>query len=208
MSYFAHFKAYEATKDNSANRESVNTALLQHGFSLGRRSIDTAHKEYAAWLTSHGLDITRSDLDQQALINDHAAIVRQIVKLSHTGSKNNLAKVNMLLHQLDLAGIRILDVRRLERCLMLTDQKAKAYAKAKSAKKRNGAKHREARFAEADKTIALQDKYEALVQIVIRDTGFDRDEAEAYLDDLIIDHGGDPDSYDFSILEEVENAIA
>ena len=79
---------------------------------------------------------------------------------------------------------------------------------AKSAKKRNGAKHREARFAEADKTIALQNKYEALVQIVIHDTGFGRDEAEAYLDNLIIDHGGDPDSYDLSVLEEVENAIA
>jgi hypothetical protein len=75
---------------------------------------------------------------------------------------------------------------------MLTEQKAKAYAKAKSAKKRNGAKHREARFAEADKTIALQNKYEALAQIVIHDTGFGRDEAEAYLDNLIIDHGGDP----------------
>ena len=206
MSYYAHFKAYEATKD-STNRESVNAALLQHGFSLGRRSIDTAHKEYAAWLTSHGLDITRSDLDQQALINDHAAIVRQIVKLSHTGSKNNLAKVNMLLHQLDLAGIRILDVRRLERCLMLTDQKAKAYAKAKSAKKRNGAKHRATRYAEADADITLQQKFDELLQHVIIDTGFDHDEAEAYLMGMIEDRGGNADGYDLQILEAVEAAI-
>ena len=207
MSYYAHFKAYEATKD-STNRESVNAALLQHGFSLGRRSIDTAHKEYAAWLTSHGLDITRSDLDQQALINDHRATVKKIIALNKKGGKKDLKTVSDLLRELSNDGIYILDVTRLERCLMLTEQKAKAYAKAKSAKKRNGAKHREARFAEADKTIALQNKYEALVQIVIHDTGFDRDEAEAYLDNLIIDHGGDPDSYDLSILEEVERAIA
>lgn len=207
MSYYAHFKAYEATKD-STNRESVNAALLQHGFSLGRRSIDTAHKEYAAWLTSHGLDITRSDLDQQALINDHRAAVKKIIALNKKGGKKDLKTVSDLLRELSNDGIYILDVTRLERCLMLTEQKAKAYAKAKSAKKRNGAKHREARFAEADKTIALQNKYEALVQIVIHDTGFGRDEAEAYLDNLIIDHGGDPDSYDLSVLEEVENAIA
>ena len=206
--YYKHYLAYEATRNESTDRDAVNSKLNKLGFSLGHRTIEAAHAQYSAWLTSHGLDVTRGDLDQQALINDHAAIVRQIVKLSHTGSKNNLAKVNMLLHQLVLAGIRILDVRRLERCLMLTEQKAKAYAKAKSAKKRNGAKHREARFAEADKTIALQNKYEALVQIVIHDTGFGRDEAEAYLDNLIIDHGGDPDSYDLSVLEEVENAIA
>lgn len=207
MSYYAHFKAYEATKD-STNRESVNAALLQHGFSLGRRSIDTAHKEYAAWLTSHGLDVTRGDLDQQALINDHRATVKKIIALNKKGGKKDLKTVSDLLRELSNDGIYILDVTRLERCLMLTEQKAKAYAKAKSAKKRNGAKHREARFAEADKTIALQNKYEALVQIVIHDTGFGRDEAEAYLDNLIIDHGGDPDSYDLSILEEVENAIA
>lgn len=207
MSYYAHFKAYEATKD-STNRESVNAALLQHGFSLGRRSIDTAHKEYAAWLTSHGLDVTRGDLDQQALINDHRATVKKIIALNKKGGKKDLKTVSDLLRELSNDGIYILDVTRLERCLMLTEQKAKAYAKAKSAKKRNGAKHREARFAEADKTIALQNKYEALVQIVIHDTGFGRDEAEAYLDNLIIDHGGDPDSYDLSILEEVESAIA
>lgn len=207
MSYYAHFKAYEATKD-STNRESVNAALLQHGFSLGRRSIDTAHKEYAAWLTSHGLDVTRGDLDQQALINDHRATVKKIIALNKKGGKKDLKTVSDLLRELSNDGIYILDVTRLERCLMLTEQKAKAYAKAKSAKKRNGAKHREARFAEADKTIALQNKYEALVQIVIHDTGFGRDEAEAYLDNLIIDHGGDPDSYDLSVLEEVENAIA
>ena len=206
--YYKHYLAYEATRNESTDRDAVNSKLNKLGFSLGHRTIEAAHAQYSAWLTSHGLDVTRGDLDQQALINDHRATVKKIIALNKKGGKKDLKTVSDLLRELSNDGIYILDVTRLERCLMLTDQKAKAYAKAKSAKKRNGAKHREARFAEADKTIALQNKYEALVQIVIRDTGFDRDEAEAYLDNLIIDHGGDPDSYDLSVLEEVENAIA
>ena len=205
--YYKHYLAYEATRNESTDRDAVNSKLNKLGFSLGHRTIEAAHAQYSAWLTSHGLDVTRGDLDQQALINDHRATVKKIIALNKKGGKKDLKTVSDLLRELSNDGIYILDVTRLERCLMLTDQKAKAYAKAKSAKKRNGAKHREARFAEADKTIALQDKYEALVQIVIHDTGFGRDEAEAYLDNLIIDHGGDPDSYDLSILEEVESAI-
>jgi hypothetical protein len=206
MSYYAHFKAYEATKD-STNRESVNAALLQHGFSLGRRSIDAAHKEYAAWLTSHGLDVTRGDLDQQALINDHRATVKKIIALNKKGGKKDLKTVSDLLRELSNDGIYILDVTRLERCLMLTDQKAKTYAKAKSAKKRNGAKHRATRYAEADADITLQQKFDELLQHVIIDTGFDHDEAEAYLMGMIEDRGGNADGYDLQILEAVEAAI-
>ena len=206
--HYKHYLAYEATRNESTDRDAVNSKLNKLGFSLGHRTIESAQAQYSAWLTSHGLDVTRGDLDQQALINDHRAAVKKIIALNKKGGKKDLKTVSDLLRELSNDGIYILDVTRLERCLMLTEQKAKAYAKAKSAKKRNGAKHREARFAEADKTIALQNKYEALVQIVIHDTGFGRDEAEAYLDNLIIDHGGDPDSYDLSVLEEVENAIA
>ena len=42
MSYFAHFKAYEATKDNSANRESVNAALVSITHRYGSTTVFTA----------------------------------------------------------------------------------------------------------------------------------------------------------------------
>jgi hypothetical protein len=64
---------------------------MQHGFSLGHVAVSTRPPKLsiAAWLTSHGLDVTRSDLDQQALINDHACHRSpRSSKLSQTGGKN------------------------------------------------------------------------------------------------------------------------
>ena len=205
--YYKHYLAYEATRNESTDRDAVNSKLNKLGFSLGHRTIEAAHAQYSAWLTSHGLDVTRGDLDQQALINDHRATVKKIIALNKKGGKKDLKTVSDLLRELSNDGIYILDVTRLERCLMLTDQKAKTYAKAKSAKKRNGAKHRATRYAEADSDITLQQKFDELLQHVIIDTGFDHDEAEAYLMGMIEDRGGNADGYDLQILEAVEAAI-
>ena len=205
--HYKHYLAYEATRNESTDRDAVNSKLNKLGFSLGHRTIEAAHAQYSAWLTSHGLDVTRGDLDQQALINDHRATVKKIIALNKKGGKKDLKTVSDLLRELSNDGIYILDVTRLEHCLMLTDQKAKTYAKAKSAKKRNGAKHRATRYAEADADITLQQKFDELLQHIIIDTGFDHDEAEAYLMGMIEDRGGNADGYDLQILEAVEAAI-
>ncbi len=202
--YKVHYDAYIITANADSDPAEVNAELQKIGFSLGRRSVAAAHKEYATWLTNHGLDITRGDLDQQALINDNATTVRKISKLNNAG-KHDSHEVDLLLAQLKEAGIYILDIKRLERCLMLTAQKSKQVDKKKTARKRRGAKHREETRAVVNSDAkAYFDKREALIQTAMGTYNYKHGEAESFVDRLIADYADPEVEYDIQALFTIE----
>lgn len=204
--FYKHAKAYLLTGNADLTTSEIANKLHEIGFNLGKYSVEEMHAQYGAWLTSHGLDIQRSDLDQQALINDHAAIVRRIIKLDKTGSKKNVSEIDALKHQLSDAGIYILDVKRLERCLSLTKEKAKLAEKQQAKRKRAGAKYRATSRTEEDTTTSIEaiDLHDDIIDEVVLCYACSIAEAEQRLDELIIQLGGDPKHYDVGILRAAE----
>ncbi len=145
MKYSCYERAFALTKDPMQNADELRKELKSLGFDLGTAKdmtdaqlIAMRHHEYSRWLISHGLDITRSDLPQQALINDNAKAVKAYIAACRAKKRDN-KKIGQLQKRLEDAGITILSDRRLERCLQITADKTKAYARIK-AKQRHASK--------------------------------------------------------------------
>lgn len=206
MNYRNYVEAFLFTKDPTADRNVVDAQLKKIGFTLGSRTVDTAHKAYARWLTSHGLDINHAELYQQALINDNATVVRRYIKLCEAG-KHNDAEAIMLSDQLKAAGINILDAKRLQRCLTLTAGKAKKGKKQQTNRKRRGAKYRaDARAVVVDKNSSEYfERREALIQYAMDRYDYDHEKAAALIDGYITEYADPQIDYDLEAIAQVEN---
>ncbi len=180
--YWNAYKAYEVTASTVASEE-VRASLCALGYELGEKTIKAQHTELKWWLTSHGLDVTRSDLDQQALINDNSKLVKSYVSARRAKKRDNM-KIGKLQNALQAAGITITDDKRLERCLQITADKAKAHKRHQSKIRRAGGKHRDkfrGDYVDAKNAEFFATEYDRMLECLVLNGATSEADADATL---------------------------